>query len=88
MKSYNIYLYQFEDGKCYVGRTKSFSKRCSAGHYKANKKLYNAMQNQNYDLVIIAVAFNLKEARELENYYILHYNCIENGYNKYLNRII
>ena len=86
IKTYSIYVYSFADGKHYVGRSTIFAKRCSASHYKQNEELYKALKTESYDLSIIAYAFNLEDARELENYYIHKYDSIRNGYNKILNK--
>lgn len=85
---YVIYLFEFPNGKFYVGRTNDYEGRLATHKYRATKKkrhqLYWAIRKYGWDNVkktIIASAPTLEEIVALEYDFIVKYDSIRNGYN-------
>lgn len=54
MKKFFVYIYEWDDGMVYVGRSKVGVKRFNnASKYKKNEKLYNAMTTKPYRAYIV-----------------------------------
>lgn len=76
-----IYLYEFKDGKKYVGQTHEFAKRYGdISSYWSNKELHDAMLLKDYKKSILEYVEEDKAA-EIESFYIKKYDCVNNGYN-------
>lgn len=85
---YVIYLFEFPNGKFYVGRTDDYEKRLAAHKYQSTKKkrhqLYWAIRKYGWDNIkksIIDRATSLEDLIALEYTNIVKYDSIRNGYN-------
>lgn len=85
MANYCIYCYTNSiNGKKYIGQSKDISRRCHPSNYKGCDKFYHAIQKygwKNFTRVILEDNLTIKQANELEQYYISLYNTIKEGYN-------
>lgn len=85
---YVIYLFEFPNGKFYVGRTDDYENRLATHKHQATKKkrhqLYWAIRKYGWDSIkksIIEKADTLEEIIALEYSNIVKYDSIRNGYN-------
>jgi group I intron endonuclease len=85
---YVIYLFEFPNGKFYVGRTNDFEGRLATHKHQVTKKkrhqLYWAIRKYGWDNIkksIIASASTLEEIVALEYEFIVKYDSIRSGYN-------
>lgn len=85
---YIIYLFEFPNGKFYVGRTNDYEGRLATHKHQATKKkrhqLYWAIRKYGWDNIkksVIATAQTLEDLVALEYDYIVQYDSIRNGYN-------
>jgi group I intron endonuclease len=85
---YVIYLFEFPNGKFYVGRTDDYEGRLATHKYQSTKKkrhqLYWAIRKYGWENIkksIIDRAENLEELIALEYTNIVKYDSIRNGYN-------
>lgn len=85
---YVIYLFEFPNGKFYVGRTDDYEGRLATHKYQSTKKkrhqLYWAIRKYGWDNIkksIIDKSTSLEELIALEYANIVKYNSIRNGYN-------
>ena len=85
---YVIYLFEFPNGKFYVGRTDDYEGRLASHKYQSTKKkrhqLYWAIRKYGWDSIkknIIDKASSLEELIALEYANIVKYDSIRNGYN-------
>lgn len=92
-KKYIIYAHKSKTtGKCYIGQTcREFEKRwgSNGNQYTKNHnlKFYNAIQKygwNDFDHFIIDSCETLKDAYELEQFYIELFDSFRNGYNSTL----
>jgi group I intron endonuclease len=86
VRDYIVYLHRSPSGKCYVGLTKDYDRRCLE-HKKDNRcRLFaRAIEKYGWDNLehtILESGLTLKEAKDKESYYIEKYNTfVPNGYN-------
>lgn len=92
-KTWIIYIHKCKKtNKCYVGQTcrkleKRWGKNGKNYTEHNNLKFYNAIQKygwENFEHYIVAEAHSLKEAYDLERYYIDKLDTYKNGYNSTL----
>lgn len=83
-----IYLFEFPNGKFYIGRTSDYEGRLATHRYYSIRKkkhpLYWAIRKYGWDNInktILAKAQTLEELIALEYDYISKYDSIRNGYN-------
>ena len=84
---YVIYLFEFPNGKFYVGRTNDYEGRLATHKHQALKKrrhqLYWAIRKYGWDNVkksVIDTTLTLEDLVALEYDYIVKYKSIRNGY--------
>lgn len=83
MRKYLIYLYQFENGKIYIGQTYVGSARLSRINEYRGQKVYEVLKLKTHQTIILENNLSKEEADEKEIYYIKKYNATnpEIGYN-------
>lgn len=88
-----IYSVTFPDGKTYIGKTSNLYERkyahlMKAKNIKSGEKLsdfymaINKYGENNIEWCVEAVAKTESGLKKLERYFILGYNCQENGFNR------
>jgi group I intron endonuclease len=86
IRDYIVYMHRSPSGKCYIGITKRYKRRCYE-HKLAKSKTRFASAIKKYSWIlfehnILEENLTLKEAQIKEQYYIEYYNALfPNGYN-------
>ena len=74
-----VYMYQFENGWVYIGRSREGVNRFNNPKcYMSNKRLYEAMTTQKYEASIVFESDNIWDVGWVESYLI---NTYPNKYN-------
>jgi group I intron endonuclease len=87
VRDYVVYVHRSPSGKCYVGITKHYARRCLAHQHESNRcRLFARVVKkygwENIEHIILESGLTLKEAKEKEQYYIEYYNSFApHGYN-------
>ena len=80
-----IYKFTFPDGKVYIGQTgQDLDKRWSNGEGYKGQPVYVPITLAGWDNIkkeILHTNLTTEQANKLEQYYIHHFNSIQNGYN-------
>ena len=80
MKHFFVYMYKFENGYVYIGRSRIGVNRFNnANCYKSNKKLYEAMTTQKYRAIIVFESDSIWDVGWMEQFLI---NIYPKTYNK------
>ena len=86
-KEYFIYMHKNkQNGKIYIGQTKSLKDRWKASAYENCTRFYNAIKCygwDNFQHIVLQEGLTLEEANQKQTYYIQLYNTINQnfGYN-------
>ena len=80
---YSVYLFEFPDGKTYVGKCKGKPEKRWRGKY--NKRMKEAFRQaggrENVTKTVLRTGLNGREVLFFEGYYAAKYHAYTNGYN-------